>query len=100
MPDCHSITPMTVLEKIVAGAYHSTTPFPAGYTNDDILARSAHWVDAARLRGVFRDDLLTEHGITGHPKAEKAFMMAWEHGHSSGYAEIAAYFSRLVELIR
>lgn len=47
----------------------------------------------------FRKDLYEEYGVTGHPKADKCFSIAWEEGHSSGYNDVAIYFSRIVELI-
>jgi len=47
----------------------------------------------------FRKDLYEEYGVTGHPKADKCFAIAWEEGHSSGYNDVAIYFGRIVELI-
>ena len=35
-----------------------------------------------------------------HPKAEKTFNLAWEHGHSSGYNEVELLFSELAELVK
>jgi len=43
----------------------------------------------------FREEALFACGLMGHKKADKAFGLAWEHGHSSGYYEV---FSGLVEL--
>lgn len=33
-------------------------------------------------------------------KASKAWSIAWEHGHSSGYNDVVSYFEELVELIK
>jgi hypothetical protein len=48
----------------------------------------------------FKADLFEEFGVTGNPKADKAYHIAWEHGHSSGLSEIYSFFSDLVELIQ
>jgi hypothetical protein len=48
----------------------------------------------------FKADLFEEFGVTGNPKADKAYHIAWEHGHSSGFSEIYNFFSDLVELIQ
>ena len=48
----------------------------------------------------FKRDLFELHGVTGHSKAELCFNMAWEDGHSAGYAEVANVFDRLVDLIK
>lgn len=39
-------------------------------------------------------------GVQKHPKADKAYSLAYEHGHSSGFSEIANYFDEFVELIK
>lgn len=39
-------------------------------------------------------------GVVDHPKADKAYSLAYEHGHSSGFSEIASYFDEFVELIK
>lgn len=38
-------------------------------------------------------------GTKDHPKADKLFGLAWEHGHSSGVYEVAIYYSDFMELI-
>jgi hypothetical protein len=54
---------------------------------------------AERIRQ-FKVDLFVAYGVTGHPKAEKAFELAWEFGHSGGLHEVELYFSTLVTLIK
>ncbi len=63
-------------------------------------ARNAYSEEAARLQAEFKVDLIEEHGVTGHPKAERVFNLAWEYGHSSGLSEVADYFDDLVGLIK
>jgi hypothetical protein len=48
----------------------------------------------------FKADLFEDFGVTGNPKADKAYHIAWEHGHSCGLSEIYSFFSDVVELIQ
>jgi len=48
----------------------------------------------------FKKDLFEEYGVENNPKADKAYSIAYDHGHSGGYNEVAGYFGELVELIR
>lgn len=48
----------------------------------------------------FIPDLFADFGVTNNPKAEKAYRLAYEYGHSAGYYEVVNYFSDLVELIK
>lgn len=63
-------------------------------------ARAAYRFDVARLILEFKADLLEDSGVTGHPKAEKCFSLAWDHGHSAGLSEVKMYFEEFVELLR
>lgn len=83
---------MTVQEKIEEGAYRAAYPGIAG--------RQAYRAEQGRLNQRFRDDLLAEHSVAAHPKALRAYEIAWERGHSSGLGEVATYFAELVELLR
>jgi predicted nucleic acid-binding Zn-ribbon protein len=47
----------------------------------------------------FKFLLKKEYGLEGNLKFEKAYSVAYEHGHSSGFSEIENYFMDLVELI-
>jgi hypothetical protein len=48
----------------------------------------------------FRKALAVEYGVVGNPKFDKAYSVAYQHGHSSGFSDIEIYFSELVELIK
>lgn len=48
----------------------------------------------------FKKDLFEECGVTDNPKADNAYSIAYEYGHSSGFAEIATHFFNIVELIK
>ena len=62
-------------------------------------ARKKYHEEDDRLFGEFKLDLFSEYGVENHPKREKAFGIAWEHGHSSGYNDVVGYFEELVDLI-
>jgi hypothetical protein len=81
--------------------------YGVGYAVEKLLdleawraARIAYDAELKRRNEEFKADLFEEHSVTGHPKAEKAFQLAWRYGHSSGLGEIANYFDDLVELIK
>jgi hypothetical protein len=59
----------------------------------------AYQVEEANLCNQFRTDALEEVGLTGHPKADKAFAYAWEQGHSDGYPEVFNVLLEVVDLI-
>jgi len=63
-------------------------------------ARAAYRAENTRLEVKFKADLEAEFDVVGHPKADKCFSLAWEHGHSSGYQEVYNYYSEFVELIQ
>lgn len=48
----------------------------------------------------FKDELETVHQIKGHPKAQRLWELAWQHGHSNGLEEVEMYYSDFVELIK
>jgi hypothetical protein len=47
----------------------------------------------------FKQDVLIEVGLAGHPKADKVFARAWERSHSSGYEEVFNVLEDLAELV-
>ena len=49
---------------------------------------------------ILKTDLETEHGLTNHPKRDKLWSLAWEHGHSYGYSEVAGYYEDFSELLK
>lgn len=55
---------------------------------------------APYIKKAFKKDLLAVHEVTDNPKADKAFDLAWDYGHSYGAASVADYFVDMVELIK
>ena len=56
--------------------------------------------ESAKLHREFRDDLFEDYGVSDNPKRFLCYQLAWEHGHSSGLADIYGYFGDLVVLIQ
>ena len=54
----------------------------------------------AMIRQTFSWGLYFLEDLLDNPKAIKAFIIAWEKGHHSGYGEVANEFSDLVDLIK
>lgn len=48
----------------------------------------------------FKRELFKFYEVTDNPKADKAYIIAWDFGHSCGYSEVNNYFMDLVELIK
>ena len=51
------------------------------------------------LMAKFKADVLAVNDLTGHPKAEAVYNLAWEHGHSSGLGEVANYVEEYADLV-
>lgn len=47
-----------------------------------------------------KNRLSKECGVERNTKFDKAWMIAWDHGHSSGLDEVELYFRELAELIK
>ena len=81
-----------------AGKYDNKFPFFS--TLENRRGWEAYQAEAKRLYDAFKNDLAHEYGLAKHPKFEKAFEIAWEQGHGSGYSDVAIYFDELAELIK
>jgi hypothetical protein len=94
---------MTVYEKIVANHYlnQAEYPLPSKYNTKEAFreARKEHHQETYRLEAMFKADALDETGLTGHPKAEKAWALAWDRGHSSGLYEVLGNLQELADLL-
>ena len=66
----------------------------------DRAQRALHRQEDARISMQIKADLELEHGVAGHRNADKLWELAWEHGHSSGYADIICYYENFVQLIQ
>lgn len=55
--------------------------------------------ERAEKDAAFRIDALEYCGLTGHPKADKAFALAQEDGHSSGLGDVVGNLCDLADLL-
>lgn len=54
----------------------------------------------AELDRWFKSQIAEALGLTGHPKFDLMFRIAWDEGHSSGYNEVAIQCDTLAELLQ
>jgi hypothetical protein len=113
--------PRSVYDKLRDGDYKNALPYPphAASVGQRILrgdeaakkiavpdqAERARMIGAyreeeSRLTEQFKADALAEVGLTGHPKADKVYHLAWEYGHSAGLSEVMNYLPELAELVK
>ena len=52
------------------------------------------------MEDLFKADALEAVGLTGHPKADKAYAFAWELGHASGYSEVFSYLQDIADVLK
>ena len=55
--------------------------------------------EQTRLEVLFKQDALEDVGLTGHPKADKAWALAWENGHSGGYPDVYSHLLEYADLL-
>jgi len=47
----------------------------------------------------FKEDVLQENGLKGHPNAEKVWSKAWENGQYDGLVDVAYWVHELAEVV-
>ncbi len=62
-------------------------------------AKKAYNADEARLEAEFKSALEVDHGISGHPNADKLYSIAWSYGHSAGLGEVVTHYNELADLV-
>ena len=99
---------MSLADKLASGAYNNDAPYPVFISNQAaaLSKEQRHQVIEVyrkRQREIneeFHADLAAEHGLTGHPKEQKLFDLAWSHGHGNGLTEIASFYEEFAELLK
>jgi ribosomal protein L40E len=61
--------------------------------------KGVYHAEEGRLNDQFRNDAMEECGLSGHPKEDKVWMLAWERGHSAGLEEVFLCIQELAELV-
>lgn len=92
---------MSIREQIAAGKYNNKVPYPDRKLPAQELHSKlkAYHAGADVARAEFRVDLESEYHMSHHPKADKLWNLAWEHGHSSGLVDVVHYYEDFLELI-
>jgi hypothetical protein len=91
---------MNFSEKLDSNYYRSQLPYPAWKDPNRTKLVEAYREDEARLNAEFKADLFEYHGVTGHPKADLAFRIAYDREHSAGHGDVASLFGDLAELLK
>lgn len=65
----------------------------------DPAGHAAFVVAEKQAYETFKADAIDEAGLKDHPKAEKAFALAWSSGHAYGYPEVFNHLLPLAELL-
>ncbi len=81
--------------------YHSAKKAPSGTRNEEY--RAAYAVirqENNRLADLFKKHALTVLKIEDHPKAQKAWSLAYDWGHAHGYSDVLHYLEDLAELLK
>ncbi len=81
--------------------YKNKKPWPKYSDKSDRAKkmREEHKREDSRIYNLFEKDSLEELGLTKHKKADLAFQLAWDRGHSYGYEEVFIELSNLSELL-
>lgn len=86
--------PKSIDERIRDGEFANALPW-----GRDPKVRVAYQAEENRLHALFANEALTDVGLLGHPKADKAFALAYDRGHAHGYHEIHQELRALAELL-
>lgn len=96
---------MDFQEKLTSGYYSAAGGFPyvsayeAKKDPQKAYQRKVYLETEERLFQEFKKDAFEELGISGNPKAEKLFQLAYSEGHSSGYSGMFSQMETWVDLI-
>lgn len=76
--------------------YRNDLPFGATGSEE----RKAWKAHESKLQEAFYADALIEVGLKEHPKAAKAFSLAWQLGHASGHSDVMSHLYDIAELVK
>lgn len=95
-----TLTPYEIIErKINTEIYHPQREYPSYKDPARNENMKLYRQEQDEKKALFKNDLLETFGVKDHPKAEKAFRLAWELGHGVGFYEVLTHFNNFVELI-
>jgi hypothetical protein len=103
---------MTVREKINAGHYENKLPYPdrvSKLKHDPATyqvlytayktAKDAYDRESRRLMDEFKNDAISEVGLSGHTKAGRVYDFAWDQGHGSGLWSVMDWLEQIADLL-
>jgi len=103
------VEPKPYWQKLQDGDYESklkVLPYPHKEPKDSLLMETykisleRFYEDQHRLEEEFWKDIEDFYGVSNNPKKNKLRAVSYQIGHSSGFSEIASYYSELVDLIK
>lgn len=86
-----------IRDRLAFRLYDTKVPYVDSRKDNDKYM--AYIQDVYRLQMVFKKDALEHVGLSKHPKVEKIWIFAWEHGHSSGYDDVLNWLEELSDLM-
>lgn len=55
--------------------------------------------DGEKARANHKALLAADEVLIGHPKLDRLYELAWEHGHAAGWSEVEMYFHEFATLL-
>ncbi len=94
----------SMYRRIMDGEFTAKIAYPERkdfQDNDDFRAAKVAYKQAVydMQHDVFKKAALADLGLIDHPKAHKAWSMAWERGHAQGLHEVYLELQDLAELL-
>lgn len=94
----------TFHDRLNSGGYRNELPYPPYRASgpEAEAARKAWNQEESNIYNRFRRDIEVEYEMDTMPEAvrDSVWSEAWEHGHASGYSEVACYYSDFAEVAR
>lgn len=93
---------MDVRERLAAGEFNNKVPYPdrGGDRTVRSAALRAYHAGQDVANAEFRVALESENHMLNHPKADRLWDLAWEHGHSSGLQDVIHYYEEFLSLVQ
>ena len=87
----------TVYQRVYAGDFDNKVAFVRNATTEQ---RQAYRDGERAMTEKLKAALEEENGLSDHPKKDTLWRLAWDEGHSAGYAEVTLVYDRLAELLK
>jgi hypothetical protein len=93
---------MDIVQKIRDGDYKNPIEWVGRGSGDETRRAQRAKYDEAEIECLrrFKADVIASENLTDHPKADRAYEMAWDDGHSEGLESVYYSFVQLAELLK